>query len=94
MRVSILLTCGKQFEVLYDNMFEYIRQQFQIRMFLSFHRVIFHFKEQPFAYFIRRDFFKSLREPSNVCTSGTIRLEVSPFLLCGGYHIDTKATME
>ena len=56
-RVSILFTCGKQFDVLFDNIFEYIRQKFQIRMFLFFHRVIFHFKEQPFAYFFRRYFF-------------------------------------
>ena len=56
-RVSILLTCGKQFEVLFDNICEYIRQKFQIRMFLSFHSVIFHFKEQPFAYFLRRDLY-------------------------------------
>ena len=97
MRVSILLTCGKQFEILFDNIFEYIRPKFQIRMSLSFHRVIFHFKEQPFAYFLRRDLRKkdfSLRKPSNACTSEKIRLEVSPCLLCGGYYIDTKAAME
>jgi hypothetical protein len=51
-------------------------------------------KNSPSPILLKGIFFKSLREPSNVCTSGTIRLEVSPCLLCGGYHIDTKATME
>jgi hypothetical protein len=62
--------------------------------FLSFHRVIFHFKEQPI--FLEgiciRDF--SLREPSNACTCGKIRLEASPYLFCRGYYIDTIAAME
>jgi hypothetical protein len=39
-----------------------------------------------------RDF--SLREPSNACTCGKIRLEASPYLFCRGYYIDTKAAME
>jgi hypothetical protein len=88
--------CGKQFEVLFDNIFEYIWQKFQIRMFYLSTVSYFILKNNPSPIFLdgisMRDC--SLREPSNACSSGKIRLEASPFLFCRGYYIDTKAAME
>ena len=80
-RVSMLNTYGKsfKFECVYLSTVSY-----------------FILKNNPSTIFLEgiciRDF--SLREPSNACTCGKIRLEASPYLFCRGYYIDTKATME
>ena len=57
-RVSILFTCGKQFDVLFDNIFEYIRKSFKFECFYFSTVPYFISKNSPSPIFLEDIFFK------------------------------------